>query len=357
VIHLDHNASAPMLPAVLDAVGQAMRDLHGNPHSPHALGRRARAALDDARGRVGALCGRPARDVLFTSGASEANAWVLGALRRGGAVLTSAVEHPSVRCHASEELPVDGDGVVDLDHLQARLAAGPTVSVVSVMAANNETGVLQPIAEVWRLCRNAGVPLHVDAAQLPGRLPVDIDADFITLSAHKMGGPKGIGALIASRPPEALICGGPQERGVRAGTVAVPLAVGMGEAAHSAGTLGPALRDRMEGGCVQLGGRVLSAGAARLPNTTSLLFDQPGDLLVMALDLEGVAASTGSACASGAPQDSHVVAAMGLSGVPLRLSLGPDTTAADVDAALAALRRVLNRMRGLPPDPRAEVPA
>jgi cysteine desulfurase len=215
-----------------------------------------------------------------------------------------------------------------------------------VMAANNETGVLQPIAAIAARCAHHGLPLHCDASQLPGRLPVDLPVDLLTLSSHKMGGPRGAGALLL-RPArmaalQPRIRGGPQERGLRGGTENVPAIAGMGEAARLAGRTAPGPRDQLEAACKRLGGRILGEGAPRLPNTTAVLFDRPGDLIVMGLDLDGVCASTGSACASGAAEPSHVLAAMGLQGVPVRFSFGPDAT--DPAEAIAALERVLARM-------------
>lgn len=339
-IYLDHNATSPLLPAVREAVVDALDRLTGNPSSPHAAGREAAMAVDRARRQVAALVDADPRSVAFTSGATEANAWALCGV--DGVVLASAVEHPSVLAWAHETVPVDRRGVVDLEALDRRLWAGG-VGIVSVMAANNETGVLQPTAEVARICRQHEVPYHCDATQIAGRLPVDVPADRLTLSAHKMGGPKGVGALVVRGAwPPPLLRGGPQERGRRAGTENVPAIVGFGVAAEQPI---PDFRglDRLEEVCRELGGRILGEGAPRLPNTVSVLFDEPGDLVVMALDLEGVQVSTGSACASGASEPSHVLGAMGLGdAVAVRFSLGPHSV---VEPAIAALRRVLSRMR------------
>ncbi|MCB9778055.1 MAG: aminotransferase class V-fold PLP-dependent enzyme [Alphaproteobacteria bacterium] len=341
--YLDHNATAPVLPEVAEALGRALVELPGNAHSQHAAGRAAAAAVEQARDRVAAAVGRPASLVRFTSGATEANAWALSG--RTGAVLVSAVEHDSVRAWGDREIPVDGDGMVDLDALDRALAAGD-VAVVSVMAANNETGVLQPIDQVHARCAAAGVPLHCDATQLLGRMALDLPAELLTLSFHKAGGPKGIGVLVGSPLPPPLLRGGPQERGGRAGTVAVPLVVAAGVAAERATWPGAdGRRAHLQAGVEALGGTVLGRGAPRLPNTVTALFDVPGDLLVMGLDLRGVAASTGAACASGAAQESHVVRAMGRSGLPLRLSFGPTTAVDELDQALAALSDVLRTAR------------
>lgn len=351
--YFDHNASAPMPAAVRAAMLQALESLPGNPHSPHAAGRAAAAAVEQAREQVAAMVGRPARQVHFTSGATEANAWALRGLRQAARargviaprILASAVEHPSVRAWADLELPVDDAGRVDLDALDAALRThAGNVACVSVMVANHETGVLQPLPEIARRCRAAGVPLHCDAAQAPGRIPLHDTAlaDLLTLSAHKLGGPQGVGALVGPVMPPSLLRGGAQERGARAGTVPVALVVGFGQAASLARPMDPGPRDRLEAAAVALGATVLGQGAPRLPNTTCLLFDVPGDLLVMALDLEGVATSTGAACSSGAAEESHVLRAMGRRGLPVRLSLGHDQ---DVTPAVQALTRVLERAR------------
>ena len=336
-----------MLSAVRDAVVDAMARLWANPHSPHAAGRDAAIAVDRARSAVGALARRPAQDVIFTSGATEANALALSGLTTAERPerWCSAVEHPSVLAWADQVLPVTAQGLLDLDALDDALAAAADrVAVLSVMAANNETGVLQPLDEVKARVEGTGIVFHCDASQLPGRSLFEVPADLITLSAHKMGGPRGVGALVGLPAPRPLLRGGPQERGRRAGTVNVPGVVGMGVAARLAAEappFDPRPRDRLEAACRALGATIAGEGAPRLPNTTCARFPWPGDLLVAALDLEGIAASTGSACASGAPDHSHVMDAMGLDGVPVRFSLGRDT---DVGAAIAALETVIARM-------------
>lgn len=353
MLYLDHNASVPMPAAVQAAVCRALAELPGNSHSAHGLGRAAAAAVEQARARVGELLGRSARQVCFTSGATEANAWALQGLRQAARdrgverplILASAVEHESVRAWADLLVSVDGRGVVDLGALDALLAAHEgRVAAVSVMAANNETGVIQPLDQVAIRCRAVGVPLHCDAAQAPGRIGLapTTAATLVTLSAHKLGGPQGVGALVGALHPPPLLRGGAQERGARAGTVPVAAVVGMGEAARLCRPMDPGPRDRLEAAAVALGGEVMGEGAPRLPNTSCLLFDVPGDLLVMGLDLEGVAASAGAACSSGAAVESHVLRAMGRPGLPLRLSLGPDQ---DPSPAIAALTRVLARAR------------
>lgn len=347
--YLDHNATCPLLPAARAAMLDAADRLWANPSSPHRAGRDAAMAVDRARRQVAALVQRDARDVIFTSGATEANALALQGSRSASRpqVWTSAVEHPSALAWADRRLPVDRRGVLDLEQLARALAeAGDQVAIVSVMAANNETGVLQPVAEIAPIVRQAGALFHCDATQLPGRLPVRLDADLITLSAHKMGGPRGVGALIGRPAPQPQLRGGPQERGRRAGTHNTPGIVGFGAAAEAVSAqppFEPSRRDRLEAACRALGATILGEGAPRLPNTLSALFQAPGELVVAALDLEGVAVSTGSACASGASEPSHVVEAMGFSGVPVRFSLGPDT---EIEAAVEALELVLRRMEG-----------
>lgn len=335
--YFDHNATTPPHESTVAAVVEAMQRHWGNPHAQHQSGQDAAVALDQARHRLAAVLGLPVKGLTFTSGASEGNAWVL---RRGGVgsgpAVCSAIEHPSVLASSQETLPVDGLGQLDLDALRARLRAHPPPRLVSVMAANNETGVLQDIVSIAALCRDHGVPFHTDATQLPGRLPLDAlqAADIVTLSAHKLGGPRGTG-LVSSRTPLApLIPGGPQERRQRAGTVNVPGALGFAAAAEALAPMTTVERDRVETVCERLGATILSKGAPRLPNTVSALFDIPGDLLVMALDLEGFALSTGSACSSGAHEDSHVVSALGHTGAPVRVSLGRDSDARDLCAAL-----------------------
>ncbi len=346
-IYLDHNATTPMLPAVREAVAEAWERAWANPMSPHAHGRAAAAALDRAREQVAALVGKEPRDVIFTSGATEANGAVLGGLvdEARPLVIASAVEHPSVRAWSHLEAPVGSDGIVDLDALAALLDehAG-RVAVVTVMAANNETGVMQPTEAVHALCRERGVVYHCDATQLPGKAPFRVSADLVTLSAHKFGGPKGVGAFVGRpRPHRPLLRGGGQERGLRSGTHNVPGIVGMGVAASLAGAEDPAKRDAIEAAARRLGGRVVGEGSPRLPNTSCVVFDVPGDVLAVALDLEGVSVSSGSACESGAATTSAVLKAMGWTGRPVRFSTGPAT--GEVGPAIAALERVLARAR------------
>ena len=321
-IYVDHNATTPMPREVIES----MRPWFGvpsNPSSIHGPGRAAARAMDEARARVAALCSWHAEGVYFTSGATEANATVLSR----GRWRVGATEHPSVLVWGAETLAVDASGRV----------CGALDGDVSIMLANNETGVINRVRA-----------RHVDASQAPGRIAVEVDADFVTLSAHKFGGPQGVGALLVRRGVsfEPLLRGGPQERGRRAGTPNVAGIVGMGVAAARAHGMTPHLRDQLEAGLVRLGGRVAGADAERLPNTTCVGFEgvDAADLVV-ALDLAGIAASSGSACASGSPEPSHVLKAMGFPGSAVRCSLGEGNTEAEVEEILRVVARVLERMR------------
>lgn len=346
--YLDHNATAPLL-AEARAAARAALDLAGNPSSVHAAGRAARALVEDAREAVAASVGAAPADVVLTSGATEANATALAGA--GGRVLASAVEHDSVLAWAegAGRVRVGADGRLDLDDLARRLAGGPPPALVAVMLANNETGVVQPVAEAARLARAAGVPLHCDAVQAWGRIPFDLaglGAASVALSAHKAGGPKGAGALVlapgAACP--ALLRGGGQERYRRAGTENVPGIAGFGAVARlgarpMAGT--GALRRRLEEGVLRAAPatEVVARGSPRLPNTSMLAL--PGadsETLVIRLDLMGFAVGAGAACSSGKVGPSHVLAAMGRGPDEgaVRVSLGPATTAAEVDAFVAA---------------------
>lgn len=375
--YLDYAATTPVRPEVLRAMQPFWAERFGNPSSPHAAGRAARAALDEARRRLARALDGERGVVAFTGCGSEAdNLAVLGFARQRPAarVLHSAVEHKGVLAAARAAtaegadvvpLPVDARGVLRLDALEAELTRSdgrPTL--VSVMWANNETGVLQPVAEVARLCRTHGAVFHTDAVQAFGKVPVDVDevrADLVALSAHKIGGPKGIGALFLREPLDLAptVYGGGHERGLRSGTPAVPLAVGfaeageraVGERPNEAARLG-ALRDRLEAGLsaeipdLEING----AGAPRLPNILNAsLAGVTIDALLMALDLEGIAVSSGSACTTGAVEPSHVAVAMGREGEwaenTLRFSLGWASREDDVDRALDVVPRVVARVR------------
>jgi cysteine desulfurase len=363
--YLDWNATAPMRAEARAAVVQAL-ELTGNPSSVHAEGRAARALVEAARAQLAALLGAEAKSVTFTSGGSEANMLALTpALEVAGRkeprdrLFISAIEHASVRAGgrfgAFEELPVTAQGVVDLSELERRIAKAAR-PLVSVMHANNETGVIQPIAQIAEIVHRANGILHVDAAQTAGRIDCDIGklgADMLTISAHKLGGPQGAGALIRRGDihiAQPLIAGGGQERGQRAGTENVAAIAGFGAACAAASLARQAdaqrmakLRDGLE---AQLKAAtpeivIFGADAQRLPNTT--LFSAPGlkaETAIIAFDLNGVAVSSGSACSSGKVAPSHVLAAMGvepqLARGAVRVSIGWDTNDSDIDALLNA---------------------
>lgn len=358
--YLDWNATAKLRPEAKAAVAAAL-EITGNPSSVHAAGRAARRLIEDAREKVAALVSVSARDVVFTSGGTEANMLALSpALGEG--LLVSAIEHPSVKCGgrfaAVEEIPVTATGVVDLGALQ-RLLIGRPRPLVSLMLANNETGVVQPVAEAAALVHAAGGLIHVDAVQGPGRIACDftaLGADLMTLSSHKIGGPQGLGALVRRQglPLDAMIKGGGQERGSRAGTENVPGIAGFGAAAEAT-RLGwreeaarmRELRDKFERDLKIMSPIVTVFGEAveRLPNTT--LFAVPGakaETAVIAFDLEGVAVSSGAACSSGKVSASHVLAAMQvppeLARGAVRVSLGYATSDGDVGTILKAWAKV-----------------
>jgi cysteine desulfurase len=333
-MYVDYNATSPISDGVRSAVSEAMERYWANPGSPHRRGQEAAARVEKARRQWSVLLSCAPRNIFFTSGATEANAWVLR--DRDVPIVVSAVEHPSVLAWADEIIGVDKHGVIDLQALEERLIAGP--AIVSVMAANNETGVLQPHAEVYALCQKYGAKFHCDATQIPGRVDFNVGADWVSLSAHKFGGPRGIGALITKDPPAGLLRGGGQERGHRAGTLNGPSIIGAGVAAAEATVILPGERNLLEDACRELGGFIIGGESPRLPNTLSVLFKVPGDMIVTALDLLGIQASTGSACSSGASQTSHVLTAMGIEGTPVRFSFGTNSQAAPVIEALHTVK-------------------
>jgi cysteine desulfurase len=372
-VYLDWNATTPLRPEAREAMAAAW-DLIGNPSSVHAEGRASRRLVEDARAIIAGTVGADARNIVFTSGGTEANSLALtpGLGRNSGLpinrLVVSAIEHASVLTggrfarQAIEILRVDASGVVDLNHLREILADGPP-ALVSVMAANNETGALQPVGEVADIVHGAGGLLHIDAVQILGKIPFDIiviKGDLISISAHKLGGPKGVGALVFAdglNGLEAAIRGGGQEKGRRAGTENVPGIVGFGAAVKAAmasldGDMGRVenLRKRLETGLRQTPGAfVFSEDAPRLPNTT--LFTVPGlkaETAVIGFDLKGIAVSSGSACSSGKVQPSHVLEAMGFAPEPakgaVRLSLGWSTTEADIDCCLEAWRKLASAL-------------
>jgi cysteine desulfurase len=377
-IYLDWNATAPLRPAARAAMLAAL-DQVGNPSSVHAEGRAARHVVETAREQVAALVGAHSRNVIFTSGGTEANALALTpAIERAGhkepfgRFLVSAIEHPSVLgggrfAHDSvEEIAVTDDGVVDLADLARRLGEpGQGRALVSIMHANNETGVLQPVAAAADMVRAAGGLLHVDAVQTAGRIPCDITAlkaDLVTISSHKIGGPQGIGALVKASETlhfaDPLLKGGGQERGSRAGTENVAAIAGFGAAARDAAAVlatevgrVTVLRERLEAGLREIRRETVVFGAAveRLPNT--ILVAVPGqkaETALIALDLAGIAASSGAACSSGKVTASHVLKAMGvdpgLTAGAVRLSLGWNTTETEVEGFLIAWRKLVSRL-------------
>jgi cysteine desulfurase len=369
--YLDWNATAPLRPEARAAVVAALDEL-GNPSSVHREGRAARRLVEMARQEVAALVGAEPRNVVFTSGATEANMLALTPAfepnaahpRRCERLLVSAIEHPSVRSGGRfpadlvEEIGVTADGIIDLSALARRLAAlMSTPPMVSVMAANNETGVVQPIPDIAAMVHGAGGLLHVDAVQVAGRIPYNVNkmgADLLSISAHKLGGPMGVGALVRRAGAPAItephIKGGGQERGTRAGTENVAGIAGFGAAAAAAREAMAddasrmwALRERLEAGLQRGPVVIFGEGAERLPNTT--LFATPGlsaEVALIKLDLAGFAVSSGSACSSGKVAASHVLAAMGvapdLASGAIRVSIGATTTEIEIDSFVEAWR-------------------
>jgi cysteine desulfurase len=370
-IYLDHNATSPLRDGAREAVLAAL-EFCGNPSSVHAEGRAARGLIEAARERVARLVGARTEDVIFTSGGTEANALALNP--RGGDwfCYMAGIEHPSVLAGGGfgrdgiTPLAVSADGVIDLDNLVGALATAQMKGrrpFVSVMAANNETGAIQPVTEVTSIVHEAGGILHSDAIQAAGKMPFDLvssGADMVSLSAHKLGGPKGVGALVLREgiKIEPLIKGGGQERRRRAGTENVSGVVGFGVAAELAlAELGKPteigkLRDELEARAVSIAPDlvVFSANASRLPNTSAMAV--PGtkaETLLIGLDLAGVAVSSGSACSSGKVEASHVLKAMGvapdLAQGALRVSLGRDTTRAHIDRFITVWGEMITRLK------------
>jgi cysteine desulfurase len=367
-VYLDWNATTPLRPEAKAAMAHAW-EISGNPSSVHAEGREARRLVEDARAAVAASVGADAANVVFTSGGTEANSLALTpGLRRGKGerverLVVSAIEHASVLAggrfapETIRSIGVTRDGIVDLARLRIQLEGPP--ALVSIMLANNETGAIQPVAEAAEMVHAAGGLLHVDAIQALGKIPFDlasVGADLISLSAHKIGGPKGVGALVLAEGVESLsplLRGGGQEKGRRAGTEDVAGIAGFGAAAKAAlagrdedASREQGLRERLESGLKQTPGAVIFAEPSkRLPNT--VLFAIPelrAETAVIGFDLAGIAVSSGSACSSGKVQPSHVVEAMGfgleLARGAVRLSLGWSTTSADIESTLEAWRKL-----------------
>ena len=365
--YLDYNATAPVRPEAAAAVADALSRA-GNPSSVHRAGRAARAAVEKARGQVAALVGCRPSELVFTSGGSEAN---MAALTRTGAarLIISAIEHDSVTETAAgsglpvQTVPVDGEGLIDLAVLERLLAEHPRDggTLISLMLANNETGVIQPVAEAARLAVRFSARMHCDAVQAAGKIPVDfadLGVDYLSLSAHKLGGPQGVGALVVREvcALTPLVRGGGQEQGRRSGTENVPGIAGFGVAAELAclpDVIG-ALRDRWEARVRDgiPGAVIFSMCAPRLPNTSCVAVPGVGsETQVMALDLAGIGVSAGAACSSGKVKSSRVLAAMGygddLAGSAIRISLGWATTEVDMnrlfDAWIALHERMARR--------------
>ena len=410
-VYLDNNATTPVLPEVVDAMRPYFSDRFGNASSIHSHGQQTRAAVEHARESVAALIGARASEIVFTSGGTEAdNLAIFGPLQTNRLdanksrsqkthIITSTIEHHAVlnACRHLEStgceltsVPVDARGLVDPSDV--RRALRPNTKLISIMLANNETGVLQPVREIAAIAAEAGVLFHTDAVQAAGKIPLrvaDIGCDLLTISSHKLHGPQGVGALFVKKntPIDAMLHGGRHERSRRAGTENVPGIIGLGRAAELAQASlqrqdadrdiykddddRPAadrpsadrsnadniqsLRDRLESRLLQLDSATVNGAAApRVPNTTNICFEGiDGEALVIALDLQGLAVSTGAACSSGAIEPSHVLIAMGLSPdrarSSIRFSLGKLTTAEDIDFALSIVPETVARLRDLSP--------
>ena len=384
-VYLDNNATTPVLPEVLEAMRPYFGERFGNASSIHHHGQETRAAVERARESVAALLGCRASEVVFTSGGTEGdNLAVFGPARPGDHVITSTIEHHAVlnACkHLAAKgcdvtyLPVDGRGLVD--PAAVKRAVRSNTKLITIVFANNETGVVQPVAEIGKIAAEADIYFHTDAVQAAGKVPIDVNkvgCDLLTISGHKFHGPQGVGALYVRKGTqlEPMLYGGSHERSRRAGTENVPGIVGLGKAAElaSAGlerdnergddlrmddqTMAAA-RDRLERELLKIEGTGLNGeGAPRVPNTTNIYFDGiEGEALVIALDLKGLAASTGAACSSGAIEPSHVLTAMGLrpdrAKASIRFSLGKQNTSEDVDFALELVPKTVARLRELSP--------
>lgn len=376
-VYLDNNATTPMLPEVLEAMRPYFAERFGNASSIHQHGQETRAAVERAREAVADLLGCRPAEVVFTSGGTEAdNLAIFGLVQSGDHIITSTVEHHAVlnSCRRLEEkgiavtyVPVDSRGLVDPDDLRRGLR--PNTKLVTIMMANNETGVLQPVDEIGKVCADADVYFHTDAVQAAGKVPIQvkkIGCDLLSISGHKFHAPQGVGALYVRKGTtiEPRFFGGNHERSRRAGTENVPGIVGLGEAAKLAirgfetGEVAKmsALRDQLERVILQQveAAGINGGGAPRVPNTTNIYFDYiEGEALVIALDLKGLAVSTGAACSSGAIEPSHVLTAMGLrpdrARASIRFSLGKQNSAEDVDFAIGLAPSAVERLRELSP--------
>jgi cysteine desulfurase len=377
-VYLDHNATTPVAPEVADRMDRALRDLWGNASSVHHFGQQAKAGLDDARGQVASLLGAEASEVVFTAGGTESDNFAI----RGAAealepigrkhLISTAIEHEAVlrtlaalgrRGWRVTLLPVDASGIVSPDALREVIT--DDTAVVSVMHANNEIGTLQPIAELAQIAKAHGALFHTDAVQTAGKIGVDVKAlgvDLLSISAHKLYGPKGVGAMWLRKGVRLMpfMTGGRQERNRRAGTENVPGIIGLGTAADLARlkmgdeTRVRALRDALETGILTgvAGSTRNGAGEPRVPNTTNISFERiESESLLIGLDLEGIAVSSGSACSSGTLEPSHVLKAMGLPHArtlsSIRFSLGAGNTEADIEKVIKVLPPLVEKLRSL----------
>ena len=376
-IYLDNNATTPVLPEVLEAMRPYFGEHFGNASSIHHHGQETRASVERARDSVALLLGCRAAEIVFTSGGTEGdNLAIAGLTGAGDHVITSSVEHHAVlhACKHIEEtgcdvtyVPVDGRGLVDPDDVRRALRSN--TKLISIMMANNETGVLQPVEDIGKIAVETDVNFHTDAVQAAGKVPIDvkqIGCDVLSISGHKMHAPQGVGALFVRRGTrlQPLFYGGRHERSRRAGTENVPGIVGLGKAAELAmqgfenddDKKMSTLRDRLQQGILAQveEAAVNGDGAARVPNTVNIYFDHiEGEAMVISLDLKGLAVSTGAACSAGAIEPSHVLLAMGLRAdrarASVRFSLGKQNTAEDIDLALALVPETVARLRELSP--------
>jgi cysteine desulfurase len=388
-VYLDNNATTPVLPEVLEAMRPYFGEHFGNASSIHHHGQETRAAVERARESVATLLGCRASEVVFTSGGTEAdNLAIFGVARWGDHIITSTIEHHAVlnSCKYLAEsrgqypetqgcevtyIPVDGRGLVD--PADVKRAIRPNTKLITLILANNETGVVQPVAEIGKIAAEADIYFHTDAVQAAGKIPIDVNeigCDLLTISGHKIHAPQGVGALYIRKGTRLapMLHGGSHERSRRAGTENVPGIVGLGKAADLArfGFEGgddlqmdhqkmAAARDRLERELLEIDATGLNGeGAPRVPNTTNIYFDGiEGEALVIALDLKGLAVSTGAACSSGAIEPSHVLTAMGLrpdrARASVRFSLGKQNTPEDVDFALGLIPETVGRLRELSP--------
>jgi cysteine desulfurase len=379
-VYLDNNATTPVLPEVMDAMRPYFGEQFGNASSIHRHGQGARGAVERARESVGSLLGCRPSEIVFTSGGTEGdNLAIFGMMQPGDHIITTSIEHSAVlnTCkHLAEPggtegcevtfVPVDGRGVVD--PADVKRAIRPNTKLITIMMANNETGVVQPVEEIGGIAAEADIYFHTDAVQAAGKVKIDVNkigCDLLTISGHKFHGPQGVGALYERKGTqlEAMLHGGRHERSRRAGTENVPGIVGLGKAAELAvaslesgdDLKMAALRDRLQKELLEIEASGLNGeGAPRVPNTTNIYFDGiEGEALIIALDLKGLAVSTGSACSSGAIEASHVLTAMGLSRdrakASIRFSLGKQNITEDIEFALSLVSETVARLRDLSP--------